>query len=116
MPPDQLAVQMIEHIGDREVAFVGRHLRVEQHLQQQVAELFGQMRKVAPLDGVEDLVGLFERVYLRMVSNVCSRSHGQPPGARSRAMIATDCSNNLAARAGSVSKFMACCAASLFGL
>ena len=32
-----------------------------------------------------------------MVSNVCSRSHGQPPGARSRAMIATDCSKRRAA-------------------
>src|ERR1700734_2285866 len=36
-----------------------------------------------------------------MESKVCSRSHGQPPGARSRAMMATDCSNSFAARAGS---------------
>ena len=28
-----------------------------------------------------------------MVSKVCSRSQGQPPGARSRAMMDTNCSN-----------------------
>ena len=28
-----------------------------------------------------------------MVSKVCSRSQGHPPGARSRAMIDTSCSN-----------------------
>src|ERR1700688_1081314 len=37
-----------------------------------------------------------------MVSNDCLRSQGQPPGARSRAMIAADSSNSAAARAGSV--------------
>src|SRR5512146_724121 len=37
-----------------------------------------------------------------MVSKVCSRSHGQPPGARSLAIMPADCSNNAAARAGSV--------------
>src|SRR6266567_7444702 len=36
-----------------------------------------------------------------MLSNDCSRSHGHPPGARSCAMIATDCSKRVAARAGS---------------
>jgi len=41
-------------------------------------------------------------VYLRMDSKDCSRSQGQPPGARKRAMMATDRSNNAAARAGSV--------------
>ncbi len=63
MPPHQLAVQLVEHIGDGEMALVGRHLGIKQHLQQQVAQLLGQMRKVAPLDGVEDLVGLFQRVF-----------------------------------------------------
>src|SRR5690349_7973166 len=29
------------------------------------------------------------KVYRLIVSKVCSRSHGQPPGARSRAIIAT---------------------------
>src|ERR1019366_1860 len=32
-------------------------------------------------------------VYGLIVSNDCSRSHGQPPGARSRAMISTNCWN-----------------------
>jgi hypothetical protein len=63
MPPHQLVVQMVQHIGNGEMALVGRHLRIKQHLQQQVAQLLGQVRKVAPLNGVEDLVGLFQRVF-----------------------------------------------------
>ena len=63
MPPDELAVQMVQYIGDGEVAFVGRHLRVEQHLQQQIAEFLFKMRKIAALDGVEDFVCFFERVF-----------------------------------------------------
>ena len=35
-----------------------------------------------------------------MVSKVCSRSQGQPPGARSRAMMDTNCSNFLPALMG----------------
>jgi len=62
MPPDQLAVQLVEHVGDGEMPFVRRQLGIEQNLQQQVAKLFGQMREVTLLDRVEDLVGLFERV------------------------------------------------------
>ena len=34
---------------------------------------------IARVDGVQHFVGLFER-YGLMVSKVCSRSHGQPPG------------------------------------
>ena len=63
MPADQFAVQMVEHIGDGEVALVGGHLRIEQHLQQQIAEFFGKMREVAALNGVEDFVGFFKRVF-----------------------------------------------------
>ena len=62
MAADQLVVQVVEHIGNGEVAVVGRHLGIEEDLQQQVAQLFGQVRPVAPLDGVEDLVGLLQRV------------------------------------------------------
>ena len=63
MPPHQLAVQMVQHVGNGEMAIVGGHLRVKEHLQHQVAQFLGQMRPVAALDGVEDLVGLFQRVF-----------------------------------------------------
>ncbi len=58
-----LRFRCVEHIGDGEVALVGGHLGIEEHLQQQIAELLGQVREVAALDGVEDLVGLFQRVF-----------------------------------------------------
>ena len=63
MAPHQFAVEMVEDLDDGEVAVIGRHLGVEQHLQQQIAQFFGQVRKVAPLDGVEDLVGFLKRVF-----------------------------------------------------
>jgi len=66
---------MVEYIGNGEVAFVCCHLRVEQDLEHEVAQLFGQVRKVSPLNGVEDLVG-FSSVYLRMLSKDCSWSQG----------------------------------------
>jgi len=62
MPPHQLAVQVAQHVGNGEMPLVGRHLGIEQHLQKQVAQLLGQVRKIPPLDGVEDLIGLFQRV------------------------------------------------------
>ena len=63
MAANQLAVQALQHVRDREMAFVGRHLRIKEHLQKQIAKLFGKMVEVAALDGVEDLVDLFQRVF-----------------------------------------------------
>ena len=53
-----------------EVARLRRHLRVEQNLQQQVAQLVLQLRPRPPLDGVEDLVGLLQRVALDRVEGL----------------------------------------------
>ena len=63
MTPHQFAIERVKNVGDREVPFVGGHLRVEKNLKQKIAKFFGQVRKVAALDGVEDLVGLFQRVF-----------------------------------------------------
>ena len=70
MTADQLAVQLVEHVGDGEVAFVGGHLGIEQDLKQQVAEFFGQVGKVAALDGVEDFVGFFQGVFANGVEGL----------------------------------------------
>ena len=65
MAADELGVQVFGDVAEVEVAAAsGGHLRIEEHLQQQVAELVLQVRPGAALDGVEDLVGLFERVAL----------------------------------------------------
>jgi hypothetical protein len=63
MTANQFSIQVVEHLGNREVSVIGRHLGIKQHLKQQIAEFFGQVRPVAPLDGVEDLVGLLQRVF-----------------------------------------------------
>ena len=62
VPANQLGIQVLDDLGDVEVARLRGHLRVEEHLQQQVAKLVLQLRPRPALDGVEDLVGLLERV------------------------------------------------------
>ena len=69
MAPHQFSIQVVENIRNGEVTLVCRHFGIKQHLQQKVAQFFGQVGKVTD----------------------CSRSHGQPSGARSRAMMLTDC-------------------------
>ena len=64
MPVHQFVRKPVQHIIHREVAFLARHLRIEQHLQQQVAQFAGQLRPVAIVDGFKDFVSLFQRVGL----------------------------------------------------
>ena len=63
MAADQFAIQVVENVRDGESALVGRHLGIKEHLQKQIAKLFGKMVEVTALDGVEDLVDLFQRVF-----------------------------------------------------
>ena len=56
---------------------------------------------IVAVDGVEHFVGLFEHEAAQRLI-VCSRSHGQPSGPRSRAMISTSRRNSSAARRRSV--------------
>ena len=46
---------------DREAAFLTRDLRVDHHLQEQVAEFFAQIRVVACPDRVRDFVGFLKQ-------------------------------------------------------
>ena len=39
MAPDQLPIQRFEHLGDGEVALVCGHFRIEENLQEEIAEL-----------------------------------------------------------------------------
>ena len=50
------------HVGQVEGALLRGELRVEDDLEQQVAELLGEVRRRAVLDGVDRLVGLLEQV------------------------------------------------------
>ena len=64
MTANELGVQVGSNIGDGEVARFGGHLRVKEHLQQQIAQFILQVGPGAALDRVEDLVGLLQRVSL----------------------------------------------------
>jgi hypothetical protein len=62
VPPDQLLHDPARDVVHVPRAFVGRHLRVEDDLQQDVAELLAQAIAVVRVDRVEHLVGLLEEV------------------------------------------------------
>ncbi len=59
---DQLAIEPGDHLVNRELPCLGGHLRIEKHLQQQVAELLAKVRGVLPLNGVQHFVGFFKGV------------------------------------------------------
>ena len=62
MPADQLCGDRLDHVADVEEAALGRHLRVIDRLEQEVAELVGEVLEVLALDRVSDLVGFLDRV------------------------------------------------------
>src|SRR3546814_14008685 len=62
MAADQLVADRGGHVVEAERALLARHLRVEYHLQQQVAQFVLQRRQVVAVDRVGDLVGLLDRV------------------------------------------------------
>ena len=70
MPSDQLCRQRLPHVLEREMPGLGRHLRIKQHLQQQIAKLIAQLRPGPPLDRVENLIRLFQRVPLNGVKGL----------------------------------------------
>jgi hypothetical protein len=59
---DELARDRARHVGHGEAAGLGRELRLQDHLEQQVAELLAERQWIAVVDRLEDLVGLLEQI------------------------------------------------------
>src|SRR4051812_11865941 len=64
MPVNELVRQSVKHVIDREMFLLVGHLRVEEHLQQEVSELARKLIPVAIVDRLQNFVRLFERVWL----------------------------------------------------
>ena len=62
MPPDHLGRNGVRHVGEVEALLLGRHLRVVNDLEQEVAELVLQIVEIVARDRVGDLVGFLDRV------------------------------------------------------
>jgi hypothetical protein len=63
VPADQLGDQILRHVVDVETGITLRgHPRVEQHLQQHVAELLANGGPIAVLDRLVELVALLDQV------------------------------------------------------
>jgi len=79
MPIHQLARESIEDIIDGKCSLLFAHLRIEQHLQEKVAEFARKFLPIAIVDGFQHFVGFFERVGLDGVESLLAI-----PGAASR--------------------------------
>src|SRR5271165_824802 len=66
----QLVREAVEDVVDGKVFFFGRHPRVKQHLQEQVAQLTGQFLPVAGVNSFKDLVSLFQSVGFNRVEGL----------------------------------------------
>ena len=62
MPAHQLLVDGIERIADGKPLFLRGHLRVEDGLQQEIAQLIPEVIPVATIDRIQNFVGLFQSV------------------------------------------------------
>ena len=64
MAVHQLAREPVQNVVDRKRSLLFRHFRIEEHLQQQVAEFAGKFLPVTIVDGFENFVGFLKRVGL----------------------------------------------------
>jgi hypothetical protein len=62
VPADHLAHDRLDHVAKRERPLLFRHARMKHHLQQEIAEFVAEIVEIAARDGVDDLVGLLDRV------------------------------------------------------
>ena len=62
MPADQLCRDRLDHVAECKALFLIRHLRVEDDLQEEIAQLVLQVIEIAALDRVGNLVGFLDRV------------------------------------------------------
>ena len=62
MPIHQLGGEPIQNVIDGKASLLFGHFRVEEDLEQKVAEFSGEFLPVAIIDGFEDFVSFFQRV------------------------------------------------------
>jgi hypothetical protein len=62
MPALELVADPANDVVEREMAKLFRHLRVEDHLELEIAKLIGERVHVATVDRIGDLIGFLDRV------------------------------------------------------
>jgi len=62
MTANHFLVDFADHVDDRETALLLSDLCVEEHLEKEVAEFFGDSSIIGGLQGVEDFVGFFDEI------------------------------------------------------
>lgn len=81
MAGDELIYETVAHFVDIEwiLRIHGAHLRLENGLQQHVAEFFTHVVAIVRFHGVDVFVGFFQQ-WFKQACIVCSPSQGHPPG------------------------------------
>ena len=63
MPKDQLFADAGAHVVECKCALLGFHLRMQRYLKQHIAQLLAQKVRVSKIDGVNCLVGFFNKIF-----------------------------------------------------
>ena len=93
MASHELVADRLDRVGDGEVAGLLANLREEHRLVEVVAELLAQVRRRRRSRSPRALRRSLRARRAAASASVCSRSQGQPSGARSARMISTRRSN-----------------------
>jgi hypothetical protein len=83
MPAHELRVDGIDRIRDGETPAVGRDLRKKHRLEEKVSEFGAQRIQIAPIDGLEHLVGFLEHERPKRLQGLLAIP-GTPPGCAQR--------------------------------
>jgi len=62
MAANHLVVDFADNIENGEAALFGSDLRVEEDLEEEIAEFFGEFAVVVGIESVKDFVGLFDEI------------------------------------------------------
>jgi hypothetical protein len=79
-----LVDQSREHVGNGELAELAGYLSVDHHLEEQIAQLLGQMTGITGLQRVENFVGFFDEMGLQRGSGLLAIPRTAIGGAKTR--------------------------------
>jgi hypothetical protein len=83
VPPFQLGHNMGNDVSHLELIFFNRYLRVQQNLQQEIAQLFPQQVNILFVQGLQDFVGLLQEEWTQRAVRLFSIPWTAPRSAQS---------------------------------
>src|SRR5712692_4561083 len=83
MAPDQLVVNLANHVGHREAALFPCDLRMKNYLEQQIAHFLGKLGVVSAFQSFQNFVGFFDEVGSQRLMGLLAIPRASPRRAQS---------------------------------